>query len=71
VLDAPEGFWEERIFVAEWVIRAGERVAAADAAAGEERTLRVRAYDAVPGLEGERLVIEGSDLLLPLFVETE
>jgi hypothetical protein len=53
------------------VIRAGERVAAADAAAGEERTLRVRAYDAVPGLEGERLVIEGSDLLLPLFVETE
>lgn len=71
VLEGPEGFEEERVLIAHWVIRDGERVAERDAEPGEEVTLRVRGYDTVPALEGERLVIEGSDLLLPIYVEAE
>lgn len=68
VLAGPEAWVGERILVAHWVIRDRTEVEAAPDTAGRVFRMKIRDYDAAPELEGERLVIEVSDLLLPLFV---
>ncbi|MDA3875271.1 MAG: hypothetical protein PF795_15090, partial [Kiritimatiellae bacterium] len=71
VVSAPEGFGHEHILIAHWVIRNEVAVEDAPRETGGRTRLTVREYDAVPELEGERLVIDVSDLLLPLYVVAE
>lgn len=68
VLEGPEAMTGEKLLIAHWVIREGETLVDAPGQAGEIAQLRIREYDAVPELEGERLVIDVSNLLLPLYV---
>jgi hypothetical protein len=71
VISAPEGFKYDHILIAHWVIRDEVAVENAPRETGGLSRLSVREYDSVPRLEGERLVIDVSDLLLPLYVVTE
>ena len=57
------------IAVAHWVIRAGRLVTGAERPAGERLRLALEPYDARPELEGKRLVLETTDLTLPLFYD--
>jgi hypothetical protein len=68
VIEGPDELASEQILIAHWVIRDRLPVDGKPSETGTVSTLRIREYDAVPELEGERLVIEVSDLLLPLFV---
>ncbi len=71
VLEGPEAYLGEQILIAHWVIRDRVEVQGAPDEAGVVSRLRIREYDSVPELEGERLVIEVSDLLLPLYWAVE
>lgn len=57
------------IAVAHWVIRDARLVTGAGRAAGELLRLTLDAYDARPELEGKRLILETTDLTLPLFYD--
>ncbi len=57
------------IAVAHWIIRDARPLAAAERAAGELLRLTVEPYDERPELEGKRLVLETTDLTLPLFYD--
>ena len=50
-------------------IRAGRLVTGAERPAGERLRLALEPYDARPELEGKRLVLETTDLTLPLFYD--
>ncbi|MCH8512942.1 MAG: hypothetical protein LAT83_15005 [Kiritimatiellae bacterium] len=69
VISAPGDFPYERILIAHWVIRDRETLPPMALQPGEQTTFTVTAYDEVPELEGERLVMDVEDLLLPLFYE--
>lgn len=68
VVSAPEDFVAERILIAHWVLRDKKPVEGPPPEPGNLSRLTVREYDTVRELEGERLVIDVSDLLLPLYV---
>lgn len=57
------------VAVAHWVIRDARLVTGAERAAGELLRLALYPYDARPELEGKRLVLETTDLTLPLFYD--
>ena len=57
------------VAVAHWVIRDARLVTGAERAAGELLRLTLEPYDARPELEGKRLVLETTDLTLPLFYD--
>ena len=57
------------IAVAHWVIRDARPVAGAERRGGERLRLVLHPYDARPELEGKRLVLETTDLTLPLFYD--
>ena len=59
------------IAVAHWVIRDARPVAGAERRAGELLRLTLHPYDARPELEGKRLVLETTDLTLPLFYDVD
>ena len=63
VLDLPV------IAVAHWVIREARLVTGAEREAGELLRLALEPYDARPELEGKRLVLETTDLTLPLYYD--
>lgn len=62
-LDAPV------IAVAHWIIRDARIVSGAERPAGRTLRLALAPYDARPELEGKRLVLETTDLTLPLFYD--
>ena len=57
------------IAVAHWIIRDARTVAGAARPAGGTYRLEIASYDAHPELEGKRLIMETSDLTLPLFYD--
>lgn len=57
------------IAVAHWFVRDARPVSGAERAAGELLRLTLAPYDAQPQLEGRRLVLETTDLTLPLFYD--
>ena len=57
------------IAVAHWVIRDARLVSGAERRSGERLRLTLEPYDARPELEGKRLVMETTDLTLPLFYD--
>ena len=57
------------IAVAHWVIRDASLVTGAERGVGELLRLALYPYDARPELEGKRLVLETTDLTLPLFYD--
>ena len=57
------------VAVAHWVIRDARLVAGAERPAGELLRLTLEPYEARPELEGKRLVLETTDLTLPLFYD--
>lgn len=71
VVDVVEGRLDAPVIaVAHWIIRDGRTVAGAERPAGRTLRLALAPYDARPELEGKRLVMETSDLTLPLFYDT-
>ena len=57
------------IAVAHWIIREAQTVIGAERPAGQQYRLELDPYDARAELEGKRLVIETTDLTLPLFYD--
>lgn len=57
------------IAVAHWIIRDGQTVVGAARPAGQHYLLGLDSYDAHPELEGKRLIMETTDLTLPLFYD--
>ena len=70
VVQVVEGELERPVIaVAHWVIRDARLVSGAERGAGELLRLALYPYDARPELEGKRLVLETTDLTLPLFYD--
>lgn len=70
VVDVVEGRLDAPVVaVAHWVVRDARTVAGAERPAGRTFRLALAPYDARPELEGKRLVLETSDLTLPLFYD--
>lgn len=65
--DPPHPRSGERILVAGWIIWDGEVLPVPVPEAGATETLLLRDYDTVPELEGERMVMDVEELLLPLY----
>ena len=57
------------IAVAHWIIRDAQTIVGAERPAGQTYRLELVSYDAHPDLEGKRLVMETSDVTLPLFYD--
>ena len=57
------------IAITHWVIRDGRTVAGAERPAGQALRLELSSYDTRQELEGKRLVMETTDLTLPLFYD--
>ena len=57
------------VAVAHWFIRDARPVSGAERPEGERLRLTLEPYDARPELEGRRLVLETTDLTLPLFYD--
>lgn len=70
VAEVVEGTLDDsEILAAHWVIRDGALLPDAARTVGQVYTLDLVPYDLVPELEGERLAMDGDDLLLPLFYD--
>ena len=70
VLNVIEGELDtEVIAAAHWIIRDARTVVGAERPAGQTHRLALASYDERPELEGKRLVMETTDLTLPLFYD--
>lgn len=65
---SPADFPHPDILIAQWVIRDRKRVDST-MKPGDQFELQILPYDDLPNLVGERMVIETSDLLLPLYMQ--
>ncbi|HXV63995.1 MAG TPA: hypothetical protein VEK15_25070, partial [Vicinamibacteria bacterium] len=71
VLDVIEGSYDAaKILAAHWVIRDERMLDDAKRSKGDRFRLTLEPYDDHPELEGQRLVMETDDFLLPLYYDT-
>ncbi len=60
----------DTVLVAHWIIRDGEMLPTAAHPKGKHYRLTLELYDEHPELEGQRLVMDADDVLLPLYYDT-
>ena len=62
---------EQQILAAHWAILDGQVLDTARRQKGKEYRLTLEPFDAHPELEGERLIMDSEEFLLPLYYEVE
>jgi hypothetical protein len=60
----------KEIMAAHWAIRDAQVLDTARRQTGEVYRMTIESYDARPELEGERLLMDGDQFLLPVYYDT-